>query len=530
MSTYVDGIGASQNIDSSGEIVDIAGLDISSLEYDGSLNWEHKKDVPDQLVGKILKAKKIFSDKDCEDDRQKYFWEKCKVPYLYILGELFDDYTDSARTVAGLFRYDSDRRGKNERDVIGFSVEGAQLPGAKSGMTITRSIARKITITNFPCNKQAFAEMVPSTAKKPKDSLDNIFKTESMVEIEIVKVENNPNILDLLKKEDIKKRVNNLTLKKDSMTANPGLSYGASNALGGGAPSSPSLACSESKPIKKALEAGSYNVAPNMLSGGAALGKENLVGTKKAENGGVKPPKPSKNYQPGPAPSTNPGTVRVQDTTPKPWFPKTGIKTTKSEVDIRGRDEASTGPQQVLGQGKLGAAVKQNGTSLSGNQNNTKLTNPTTIKPPNMNREHDGRDRMTDRSKPMHSVSAATQKSETIKKGAVTPQFGQKEHKIKNLQQEIDTAAYRPDPAQIDKKSSNRKPRPQLKKSQWLMRAEEDYNKWEKREQFESFMKSRMPHLTKSEVKAIGQTMLFNKSMRLEKSLDFQNLIPFKKK
>ena len=70
MPTYIDGIGASQNIDSSGEIVDIAGLDISSLEVDGSLNWEHKKDFPEQLVGKILKAKKIFSEKDCEDDRR----------------------------------------------------------------------------------------------------------------------------------------------------------------------------------------------------------------------------------------------------------------------------------------------------------------------------------------------------------------------------------------------------------------------------------------------------------------------------
>src|SRR5271154_5158689 len=99
MGTYVDGIGASQNIDSSGEIVDIAGLDCSSLEIDGSLTWEHKKDTPDQLVGKIIKAKKIFSEKDCDDDRQKYYWDKCKTPYLYILAELFDDYTDSARTV-----------------------------------------------------------------------------------------------------------------------------------------------------------------------------------------------------------------------------------------------------------------------------------------------------------------------------------------------------------------------------------------------------------------------------------------------
>src|SRR5271157_2733477 len=165
MSTFVHGIGASENIDSSGEIVSIAGLDISTLEYDGVLNWEHKADQPAQVVGKILKARKIFSDADCEDDHQLYFWNKVKVPYLYVMGELMDDYKDSAREVAGQFRYDADRKGK-QKSTANFSVEGSKI--SKEGITVARSIARKITITTLECNKAAVAEMVSTDPVKPK--------------------------------------------------------------------------------------------------------------------------------------------------------------------------------------------------------------------------------------------------------------------------------------------------------------------------------------------------------------------------
>jgi anti-sigma28 factor (negative regulator of flagellin synthesis) len=276
LGTYVDGIGASQNIDSSGEIVDIAGLDISSLEVDGSLNWEHKKDVPDQLVGKILKAKKIFSVKDCEDDRQKYYWEKCKVPYLYVLGELFDDYTDSARTVAGLFRYDLDHRGKNAKDIVGFSVEGATIH--KAGNTITRSIARKITCTGLPCNKMAVAEMVPKEGSKPKDNLSNIFKTESYVEIEVVNLPKESNLWEMLKAESLMKRARALfgkPMKKDVQAMTSGA--GTSMALGGTSPTSPSLSCSE--PDMGRSEAATD---PNLMKANPpklAVAKPNPLGT-----------------------------------------------------------------------------------------------------------------------------------------------------------------------------------------------------------------------------------------------------------
>jgi len=59
-----------------------------------------------------------------------------------------------------------------------------------------------------------------------------------------------------------------------------------------------------------------------------------------------------------------------------------------------------------------------------------------------------------------------------------------------------------------------------MKKSEALQRAESEYASWEKREEFEKFMKSRMPHMTKGEIIAFGQAMLLNKSSRMEKSLN----------
>jgi hypothetical protein len=258
MATFIHGIGASENIDSSGEVVSIAGLDISSLDKDGVFNYEHKSDLPAQVVGKVLKAKKIFSDADCEDDHQLYFWNKVKTPYLYVMGELFDDYSDSAREVAGKFRYDADHKNTNERNVMNFSVEGSKI--SKEGITVTRSIARKITITVLACNKMAVAEMVAVPAGNPKKAqVDELFKTET-VEIETFTPAPNSKIWDLLKKEDPKKYADKLGIKpmaKDHQSGGGGSQALGSMQGGGSGPiSAGGLMLSsekDTKSMKKAL-------------------------------------------------------------------------------------------------------------------------------------------------------------------------------------------------------------------------------------------------------------------------------------
>ena len=217
--TYIDGIASSQTIDSSGEVVSLEGLDISSLVH-AAYNWEHTKDLPAQIVGKILEAKKIFSKEDCENDRHLYYWNKCQLPFLYVMGRLFDDNKPSSKEVAALFQDDNSHPG--EKDIVGFSVEGSRL-GEKQGVLVPRSIARKVTITNLPCNKTCIAEILPINSAK-NDDISSLFKGE----MELFKFE--PTYKEIMKLEE----------------------------------------------LNKSLEAGSGMAAPSQLTGGAALGKEEL--------------------------------------------------------------------------------------------------------------------------------------------------------------------------------------------------------------------------------------------------------------
>jgi hypothetical protein len=158
--TKLSGIGAAENLDSSSEILSIEGLDISSI-HDGTafLNYEHQNTNPTNgCVGKILYGKKIFTEQDCETADQKKWWDLAQVPFLYIIGELFDEEGHSAATdIAAMLAYDeklrqAGRLGKDGlKPVVNFSVEGAKLKS--EGNRITRSIARKVSVTVLACNK-----------------------------------------------------------------------------------------------------------------------------------------------------------------------------------------------------------------------------------------------------------------------------------------------------------------------------------------------------------------------------------------
>ena len=66
MSSFCHGVASAQSLDKSGEMVDIKGLDITSLPKTGILNYEHKSDIPGQICGKILTAKKIFNKNEAK--------------------------------------------------------------------------------------------------------------------------------------------------------------------------------------------------------------------------------------------------------------------------------------------------------------------------------------------------------------------------------------------------------------------------------------------------------------------------------
>lgn len=176
MSTFAHGIATAQMIDSSGEIVDIKGHDISSLAKTGVLNYEHNSSLPAQVVAKILSAKKIYTAEDCANEHETKFWNLVKVPFVYIVAEMFDDYCESAKDAAGKLRYSYDR--PQQIGVLHFSVEGGSIPGTKEGVTIKRSIARKVSLTVNPCNKMCIAELMPPQQSQVKDDFESIFKSQ----------------------------------------------------------------------------------------------------------------------------------------------------------------------------------------------------------------------------------------------------------------------------------------------------------------------------------------------------------------
>lgn len=531
MATFIHGIGASENIDSSGEVVSIAGLDISSLDKDGVFNYEHKSDLPAQVVGKVLKAKKIFSDKDCEDDVQLHFWNKVKVPYLYVMGELFDDYSDSAREVAGKFRYDADHKNTNERNVMNFSVEGSKI--SKEGITVTRSIARKITITVLACNKMAVAEMVVVDPKNPKKGeIDELFKTEA-VEIEILTPKPNSKLWELLKKEDPAKHAEKLGLKKYQGGGGQQLSNGygggvAGQGLGGGAPSSSGGLMVDSEkntgaPMNKALSVvkdhqrgskigmttsgkevyshgmvGDYKdfshkdhseaaghhksmaakVSATDNKAGTHHGQKYTLHMQAAKSAARKAAKASSAPAPKAAPASGSSPSNKYAYSPDPK-----IKKNVASEDMMNKDE-----------GIRGVNVSTNPTSKSPEIRGQSGTGFTTKGKIQQHKETLGELKALPKPSLPKSEMA---KAMTAGSGMASPD---------RLEGGAALAA----------ESINGKVK---KKSKLLQRAELEYTTWTKREEFESFMKSRMPSLTRGEIQVIGQTMLLQKSLKQEKLL-----------
>lgn len=183
MGLKIDGIMANESIDSSGEILDVHGNDITDLlEGKGQLNWEHEKG-PEDIIGAIIYAKKIYSADDCETDRQRMFHKLSKGPYIYIIGELYDDTEHAgACAVAAMIRWYHVRK---EKMFIGFSIEGQTLH--RKGNLLEQSVARKCAVTARPCNKNAIMDVfddpkIKDTVKKfEQPSLIRSFEVDSVI-------------------------------------------------------------------------------------------------------------------------------------------------------------------------------------------------------------------------------------------------------------------------------------------------------------------------------------------------------------
>jgi hypothetical protein len=153
----IDMCSSSQLRDTQGEMLNVEGADITELELGkGRLNDNHGKGFFNCL-GKVTAAKKIFKAEDCEDDRQRYYWEKVKSPYIYVKGVLFDDEDHpNAKAAAAILRniHKTDCPLK-----IKASVEGGVVSrGISDPALLARTKIHSIALTFVPANQATLVE------------------------------------------------------------------------------------------------------------------------------------------------------------------------------------------------------------------------------------------------------------------------------------------------------------------------------------------------------------------------------------
>jgi diguanylate cyclase (GGDEF)-like protein len=251
----IDGIFGSEVIDSSGEILDVDGADISSLEAgDGTLNWEHENGDTargQESVGRIISVKKIFRESDCENARQREFWKKVKHPFIYGISRLYDGAGHAgALAIAAQIR---DHHANHEPILIRFSVEGSTLE--RDGNILKRTAVRKVALTLKPANKTAASGLLedPNAPKgfdkKPIQKVGDV-------------------LADLAEKNE-----HSLFRRLGGTVETEYQDFGEKDhsdlvkSL---------MALKVFKRLKKAMAAGMPSGAPSTLSGGAALQREDV--------------------------------------------------------------------------------------------------------------------------------------------------------------------------------------------------------------------------------------------------------------
>jgi predicted nucleic-acid-binding Zn-ribbon protein len=155
----IDMIAGSQLLDTQGEILSIEGADISDLQRGlGRLNDNHGSGAFNS-IGRITYAKKIFKPEDCTTDRERYYWEKVKAPYLYVKGILYDD-TDhpNARAAAAILRH------IHKADAplkLKASVEGGVIArGTTNPSLLARTKIHSVALTFVPANNATLVEPI----------------------------------------------------------------------------------------------------------------------------------------------------------------------------------------------------------------------------------------------------------------------------------------------------------------------------------------------------------------------------------
>lgn len=140
-------------------MLDVDGCDITEFEEGrGLINYEHKDNGPQDIIGKILYAKKIFSAKDCTNDRQRKYWDDLKLPLVYGIARLADG-SGHPGALAAAARIRDDVKHK-EASRWGFSIEGTTVKKDTKTGRLLISIAKRCALTFKPCNESAATGLI----------------------------------------------------------------------------------------------------------------------------------------------------------------------------------------------------------------------------------------------------------------------------------------------------------------------------------------------------------------------------------
>lgn len=200
----IDMCSSSQLRDTQGEMLNVEGADIGELLAGrGRLNDNHGKGFFNCL-GKVTAAKKIFKAEDCDDDRQRYYWEKVKSPYIYVKGELFDDEDHpNAKAAAAILRniHKSDCPLK-----VKASVEGGVITrGISDPALLARTKIHSIALTFVPANQATLVE--PLNLEKSEDVATDLILIKSVMHLA---QENVPSFRQITRTASAEKIENNL--------------------------------------------------------------------------------------------------------------------------------------------------------------------------------------------------------------------------------------------------------------------------------------------------------------------------------
>ena len=153
----IDACAGSQLRDTQGEMLSVEGADISELQAGkGRWNDNHGKGFFNS-IGRITDAKKIFKEEDCDNDRQRYYWNKVKAPYVYVKGYLYDDEDHpNARAAAAILRnvHKTDCPLKLKASVEG----GVVSRGISDPSLLARTKIHSVALTFTPANVATLVE------------------------------------------------------------------------------------------------------------------------------------------------------------------------------------------------------------------------------------------------------------------------------------------------------------------------------------------------------------------------------------